>query len=128
MSGQVAAERYIRRELTSEFAKLVLKSALLGLWLFGFGTLAFLYVAIYRNLPPNAAVSVHLITWYTTHNPVWWTALAACLALGYAIVRSWSAPPILWVAVLVTGLVPAGSLALFLTLVAKLKQVSRGHL
>jgi len=106
----------------------ILKSALLGLWLFGFGTMAFLYFAIYRNLPPNSAVSVNVITSYTTHNPLWWTALAVSFALGYAIVRSWSAPPILWVAVLVTGLVPAGFLALFLTLVAKLKHVSQSHL
>lgn len=105
-----------------------LKSALLGLWLFGFGTIAFLYVAIYRNLPPSSAVSVNLITWYTTHNPMWWTGLAVCLALGYAIVRSLSVPPILWVAVLVTALIPAGFLALFLILVAKLNQVSQGHL
>lgn len=105
----------------------ILKSALLGLWLFGFGTMGFLYFAIYRKLPPNSAVSANLITWYTTHNPVWWTALAVCLALGHAVARSWSAPPILWVAVLVTGLVPAGFLALFLALVAKLKQVSQGH-
>ena len=106
----------------------ILKSALLGLWLFGFGTMAFLYFAIYRKLLPNSAVSANLITLYTTHNPVWWTALAVCLALGYAIVRSWSAPPVLWVVVLVTGLVPAGFLALFLTLAAKLRHVSQTHL
>ena len=105
----------------------ILKSALLGMWLFGFGTMAFLYFAIYRNLPPNSSVDYRLITRYTIENPVWWAALAGCLALGYAVVRSWSAPPILWVEVLVTGLVPAGFLALFLTLVAKLKHLSQGH-
>lgn len=105
----------------------ILKSVLLGLWLFGFGTMAFLYFAIYRNLPPNSAVSVNLITWYTTHNPVWWFALVICLALGYAVVRSWSVPLILWVVVLVTGLVPAGFLVLFIVLVVKLKHVVQGH-
>jgi hypothetical protein len=107
---------------------MVLKSALLGLWLLGFGTMAFLYFAVYRNLPPNAAVSANLINSYTTHNAVWWTALAVCLAFGYAIVRWWTAPPILWTAALVTGLVPAGCLASFLALVAKLKHLSQGPL
>lgn len=105
----------------------ILKSALLGLWLFGFGTMVFLYFAVYRKLPPNSAVSVNLITGLTTQNPIWWAALAVCLGLGYAIVRSWSAPPILWIAVLVTGLVPAGCLELSIVLVVKLKQVSQSH-
>jgi len=87
----------------------ILKSVTLGLWLFGFGTMAFLYFAIFRDLPSNSGVDIRLITWYTTRNPAWWTALVVCLALGYAVVRSWSAPVILWVVVLVTGLVPAGS-------------------
>jgi hypothetical protein len=64
----------------------ILKSALLGMWLFGFGTMAFLYFAIYRNLPPNSSVDYRLITRYTIENPVWWAALAGCLALGYAVV------------------------------------------
>lgn len=105
----------------------ILKSLLLGVWLFGFGTIVFLYFAIYRNLPPNSAVSVNLITALTIQNPVWWASLAVCLALGSAVVRSWSAPPILWIAVLVTGLVPAGGLALFIVLAVKLKQVSQSH-
>ncbi|SRR6266446_2960272 len=105
----------------------ILKSSLLGMWLFGFGTMVFLYFAIYRNLPPNSAVSVNLITALTIQNPVWWAALAVCLALGYAVVRSWSAPPILWIAVLVTGLVPAGWLTLFIVLVVKLKHVGQNH-
>lgn len=74
----------------------ILKSLSLGMWLFGFGTIVFLYFAIYRNLPPNSAVSVNLITALTIQNPVWWASLAVCLALGSAVVRSWSAPPILW--------------------------------
>ena len=101
----------------------ILKSAVLGLWLFGFGTMVFLYFAIYRNLPPNSAVSVNLIAALTIENLLWWISLVVCLAFGYAVVRSWSAPPILWGAVLLTGLFPAGCLALFIVLVLKLKQV-----
>jgi len=31
----------------------ILKGSLLALWLFGFGTMAYLYFAIYRHMPPN---------------------------------------------------------------------------
>jgi hypothetical protein len=101
----------------------VLKGSLLALWLFGFGTMALLYFSIYRRMPPNSAVSVHVITSYTTLNPLWWTALAVCLALGYTIARSWRGPLGLWIALLVTGFIPAGCLALFLVLAYKLKQI-----
>jgi hypothetical protein len=105
----------------------ILKGTLLGLWLLGFGTMAFFYFAVYRNAPPNSAVDVRVFTVNTIQNPLWWTALVVCLVLGYAIARSWSGPPILWVALLVTGLVPAGLLALFITMVVKLKHASQGH-
>jgi hypothetical protein len=49
-------------------------------------------------------------------------------SLGYAIARSWSGPIGLWLALFVTGFIPAGYLAPFITLVVKLKQVSQGHL
>ena len=104
----------------------ILKGTLLGLWLFGFGTLARLYFGLFRNLPPNSAVDIRLITSYTTQNPLWWTALGVCLVLGYAIARSWSGPPILWIALLVTGLIPAGCLALFIALLVKVKHATQG--
>ena len=40
----------------------ILKGTLLGLWLFGFGTLARLYLAVFRNLPPNSSVDIRTIT------------------------------------------------------------------
>jgi len=106
----------------------IAKGTLLALWLFGFGTMALLYFSIYRHLPPNSAVDIRTIAALTMQNPFWWAALAVCLTLGYAIARLWSGPLTLWIALLVTGLVPAGSLALFLILVYKLKQASQGHL
>jgi len=106
----------------------IAKGTLLALWLFGFGTMAWLYFSIYRHLPPNSAVDYRSITRLTTQNPFWWMALVVCLAFGYAIARSWSGPLVLWIALLVTGLIPAGSLALFLALLYKLKQVSQGIL
>jgi hypothetical protein len=106
----------------------IAKGALLALWLFGFGTMALLYFSIYRHVPPNSAVGVSVFSAHTIRNPYWWAALVVCFVLGYAIARSWSVPLVLWIAVLVTGLIPAGSLALFLVLVYKLKQVSQGNL
>jgi hypothetical protein len=102
----------------------ILKGTLIGLWVLGFGTMALLYFAVYSNLPRNSAVGVTVITHYTTQNLLWWTALIVCLVLGCAIARSWSGPPVLWIALLVTGLIPAGFLALFIALVGKLKQAS----
>jgi hypothetical protein len=104
----------------------IAKGTLLGLWLFGFGTMALLYFAVWRNLPPNSAVGITVFTHYTTQNPLWWTALVVSLVLGYAIARSWSGPAILWIALLVTGSIPAGFLAFFIMLVATLKLAIQG--
>ena len=106
----------------------IAKGTLLALWLFGFGTMAWLYFAVYRNLPPKSAVEIRLITALTIQNPFWWTVLVVSLVLGYAIARSWSGPLGLWIALLVTGLIPAGILTLFLVLVYKMKQATQGHL
>jgi hypothetical protein len=106
----------------------IAKGTLLGLWLLGFGTIAFFYVAIFRYLPPNSAVGVTVITAYTTQNPLWWTALVVCLVLGLAIARSWPGPLGTWTALLVTGLIPAGLLILFLVLACKLKHINQGNL
>src|SRR5216684_7630388 len=105
----------------------VLKGTLLGLWLLGFGTIALLYFASYRYAPRSTITFVPVIAHYTMENPLWWTALVVCFVLSYAITHSWSGPPILWVALLVTGLVPAGLLAMVITLLVKSKRLSQGH-
>lgn len=104
----------------------IAKGTLLALWLFGFGTMALFYSAIYRNLPPNSAVGVSVLTAYTIHNPFWWAALVGCFILGFVIARAWAGPLGLWFALAVTGLIPAGCLALFLALLSKLKQAQGG--
>ena len=107
----------------------VVKGTLLGLWLVGFGTIAWLYFSIFRRLPPGPGeVGVTVFTAYTIQNPVWWTGVVVCLVLGFVIVRSWSVPRALWITLAVTGLVPVGCLTLFFVLVYKLKQASQGHL
>jgi hypothetical protein len=105
----------------------IAKGTLLALWLFGFGTMALLYFSIYRHMPPNSAVDIRVITARTTQNLLWWTALVVCFVLGYATARSWSGPIVLWIALLVTGLIPAGLLTLFIVLTMKAKQLSQGH-
>jgi hypothetical protein len=63
----------------------ILKGAFLGAWLFGFGTIFFLYFAVYRDLPPNTAVATNLITRFTSENPLLWASLACCIVLGCAL-------------------------------------------
>lgn len=112
--------------LERELPMWILKGTLLALWLFGFGNLAWLYFTLYRNLPPNSSVDIRIITAFTIQNALWWTALVLCLVLGYAIARTWRGPLGLWIALAVTGLIPAGFLALFLVLLVKLKQAIQG--
>src|SRR5229473_3023116 len=60
----------------------ILKGAFLGLWLFAFGTLGFLCLTVFRNLRPNTAVGLSVITGYTTQNPLWWAALLISIVVG----------------------------------------------
>ncbi len=99
----------------------VLKGAFLGLWLFAFGTIALLYLAVYRNLQPNSAVGVTVITGYTTQNPRWWAALVISIVVGCLVVRSWPGKAWFWIALMVTFLFPVGLLGLFLALIARLR-------
>jgi hypothetical protein len=107
----------------------ILKSTFLGLWLFGFGTVAFLYFAVFRGLSSRTAVAVHVITSHTTQNPWWWGALVACTVLGFALVRSWpgKGSVALWIFLLVTSVVPVGFFGLFYVLSSKLKAVAGGQ-
>jgi hypothetical protein len=101
----------------------IAKSTLLGLWLLGFLTMGWLWFEVYRYLPPGpGAVSADLILRLTVRSPLWWTALVLCFALGFWIVRSWAAPLAVWIAVLVTGLIPAGYAALFVVLYIAVKR------
>jgi hypothetical protein len=109
--------------LEEELSMWILKGTLLALWLFGFGTMAWLYFTLYRHMPPNSAVGMRIITALTIQNSFWWAALVLSFVIGFGIARSWSGPLGLWIALLVTGLIPAGCLALFLVLVYKLKQI-----
>ena len=69
----------------------ILKGSLLGLGLFVFGTLLFL-IAAAGPFRANRAIGLNVITGLTIHNLWFWIALAACLALGLAIVGSWPTP------------------------------------
>jgi uncharacterized membrane protein len=107
----------------------IVKGTLLGLWLSGFSTIGWLYISMYRHLPSvDTAVGVSAITAFTTRNPLWWTSIILCFAVCYWIARTWQAPTALWIGVVVTGLVPAGLLTLFIMLLVRMKQAARGHL
>src|SRR5258708_2269341 len=90
-----------------------------GIWLFSFGTIAFLYFALFRR---GGMADVDLIAYLTTHNVLWWTALATCLAIGLLITRSWSGKTVLWIALAVTELFPVAFFVVFFMLVAKNKE------
>ncbi|HXN50441.1 MAG TPA: hypothetical protein VN943_00790 [Candidatus Acidoferrum sp.] len=100
----------------------IAKGLLLGIWLFSFGTITFLYFAIFRKAS-GGMIGGDIIAHLTTHSPVWWVALVACVAFGLFITRSWSGRPILWIALAVTELFPMGLLVMFLTLVARNKEM-----
>src|SRR5258707_217999 len=99
----------------------IVKGSFLGIWLFSFGTIAYLYFALFRRAG-EGIVAADLVTYLTTHNPLWWTALATCFAIGLLITRSWSGKTILWIALAVTELFPVGLVTVFFMLVAKNKE------
>ena len=102
----------------------IVKGIFLGIWLFSFGTMAYLYLRIYRGLPSGTgAVSANLITQMTTHNVAWWLALVLCMTIGLWITHSWSGKPILWIALAVTELFPVALLVMFFMLVARNKEM-----
>jgi hypothetical protein len=66
----------------------ILKGTLLGTGLFVVGTVLFL-IAMARPFKANRAIGLSAITGITIHNPMFWLAFFASLAIGCAIVRSW---------------------------------------
>ncbi len=66
----------------------ILKGSLLGMGLFLVGTILFL-IAVIGPFRANRAIGLSAITGITIHNPLFWVAFLASLAIGCAIVRSW---------------------------------------
>lgn len=99
----------------------ILKGAFLGLWVFVFGTLVFLCLAVFRNLRPNMAVGLSVLAGYTTWNPPWWAAFLIAIVAGCLVTRSWPGKSWFWISLLVTFLFPVGLVGLFLATVAKLR-------
>ena len=99
----------------------IAKGLFLGVWLFSFSTIAYLYFTLFRRAS-GGIVAADLVTYLTTHNPLWWTALATCLAIGLLITRSWSGKTVLWIALAVTELFPIAFVVVFFMLVAKNKE------
>jgi hypothetical protein len=92
----------------------ILKGSFLGLWIFAFGTLVFLYLTLSRFGGPNRAIGRSVLAAYTTWNPLWWAALAISIVAGCLITRSWRGKGWFWIALMATFLFPAGLLVLIL--------------
>jgi hypothetical protein len=113
----------------------IVKSIFLGVWLCSFGTIGYLcyvYFALMRKLALIHQVpkgpgefSPGVFAAYTVYSPVWWIGLMLCLALGFGIVRRVHVKPIVWIALIVTELLPVGVLSLFLILLVKVKEAAR---
>ncbi|SRR5258706_1106919 len=101
----------------------IVKGFLLGIWLVSFGTIAYLYLAVFRRLPPGGAVGVSVFTSLIVDNPYWWLSMVACFAIGILVTRSWPGKPILWITLIVTELFPVALLVLFFTLVSRNKEM-----
>ena len=88
----------------------IFKGTLLGLWLVGFGTLARFYYVLIRPFPrgTSVAISASMLWHLTIRSVVWWVAVAVCFSVGVALTRVWKGPTAFWVALGVTGLIPAG--------------------
>lgn len=67
----------------------LLKGSLLGVGLFVVGTLLFMFRLVAASSGPNTAIGLTVITGTTIHNPWFWVAFVACIALGLAITASW---------------------------------------
>jgi hypothetical protein len=70
----------------------ILRGSLFGMCLFGFGTIVYLYLKIFRNLQPHSSFDIRSLLLLTTLNPFWWGTLAVCLILGLAVAHRWSEP------------------------------------
>jgi len=67
----------------------IAKGLLLGAGFFVAGTFAFLILSNLGPLQTSHATGLSVITGITIHNPLFYVALVACLALGCAVVGSW---------------------------------------
>jgi hypothetical protein len=67
----------------------LVKGIFLGAGFFVAGTIAFLFLTIFRPLSTSKATGLSAIAGMTAANPFFWTALVACLVLGICLVASW---------------------------------------
>jgi hypothetical protein len=101
----------------------IVKGFLLCIWLVSFGTLAYLYLILFRRVPAGTAIGVDVFKSLLVLNPYWWFSMAACFAIGILVTRSWPGKPILWIALVVTELFPVGLLVLFFALVSRNREM-----
>ena len=95
------------------------KGTWFAFWSLSFGTMVYLYFALFSNSRPHTATGMSALTGYTLANPIWWIALIICLVVGNAIAKYWPVPRFVWIASLVSGAIPAGLILLILVLATK---------
>jgi len=101
----------------------IAKTILLGVWLASFGTLAYLYLVLYRKLSPSTAVGVSVFEAYMTHNVFWWLGITACFGIAFMIVKAWPGNAFVWTTLAITELFPVGLVVMFLMLAARNREV-----
>ena len=101
----------------------MLKGLFLGVWLASFFTIGFLWFRLFRYAL-GGMVDVRAVRIMTIQNWLWWAGLIVCFVAAFMIVRSWPGRPVFWVLLGITELIPVGLLALFLVMVARLKEAN----
>jgi hypothetical protein len=64
----------------------VVKTLSLG-WLVSFGTIAYLWLALYRRLPSGTAVAARVFAGYTVYSVFWWVGVTACFVITFPIIK-----------------------------------------
>ena len=101
----------------------IIKGTFIGLWLFSYATIA--YFVLKGFIPrPGTTIDARTVLFLTVSNPSWWLGLVASLAIGLMIARAWHIRPVVWAALIFSGLFPAVLFTIFVVILGKLKQAA----
>ena len=101
----------------------IIRGLFMGVWLFSFGTIA--YLLLKGFIPtPGSAFDIRTLYFLTVYNASWWLALVASLCVGLIVARSFRIGTIWWAGLIITELFPVALLTVILVLAGKLREVS----
>jgi hypothetical protein len=66
----------------------LLKGGLLGLVVFVFASITYVFISQQRGLPPHSAIGLGLIRLLTVYSAYWWLALVGAILIGIWFVRT----------------------------------------